>query len=196
MTGKIRTFIAIELPDNIIDAIGNMQKKIKRYGLKMRWVKPENIHITLKFLGDINPEMIQSIESCLEQTCKKNNPIQLLSKGIGVFPGLKRPRVLWAGIDGDTDILKKLQQSLDDLLSTTGIAKEKRPFKGHLTIGRFKGERFKGQTDSKKLIAVIREFSEFETKPFTADKIILFKSELKPDGAAYSKLATAPLHGV
>ncbi len=188
MTDKIRTFIAIELPDNIIDAIGNMQKKIGRYGLKMRWIRPENIHITLKFLGDIDPEMIQSIESCLKKTGKENNPIQLLSRGIGVFPGLKRPRVLWAGIDGDTDILKKLQQSLDDLLSTIGIAKEKRPFKGHLTIGRFKG-----QADSKKLISVIKTFSTFETDPFFAEALTLYQSNLKPSGAVYSKLAVIPL---
>ena len=188
MIDKIRTFIAIELPDNIINAIGNMQKKIRRYGLKIRWVRPENVHITLKFLGDIDPEMIQSIESCLKKTCKENNPIQLLSKGIGIFPGLKRPRVLWAGIGGDTDILKKLQQSLDDHLSTTGIPKEKRPFKGHLTVGRFKGH-----VDSKKLISVIKTFSTFETDPFYAEALTLYQSNLKPSGAVYSKLSIVPL---
>lgn len=188
MSNSIRTFIAISLPESVIDAIGKMQKKVKKSGFKMRWVKPENIHITLKFLGDIHPDMIQPIVNCMDRCGKEYYPVTLFSKGIGVFPGLKRPRVLWAGIDGETSALRTIQEQLDGQLGKTGIPKENRPFKGHLTIGRFKGN-----ADSRKLVSVIREFSVFETESFSAATLSLYKSDLTPSGAVYTQIAAAPL---
>jgi len=154
----------------------------------MRWVKPENIHITLKFLGDIHPEMIQPIANCMDRCGKEHHSVQLFSKGIGVFPGLKRPRVLWAGINGETNALRAIQEQLDEHLGSIGVPKENRPFKGHLTIGRFKGS-----PDSKKLVSVIKEFSIFETKSFSAETLSLYKSDLTPSGAVYTQIAAAPL---
>ena len=185
MNETIRTFIGMSLPGHIIDAIGKVQKKIKKSGFKMRWVKPEHIHIKLKFLGDITPDMVRPIISGMAICGKEHHPVQLYSKGVGVFPGLKRPRVLWAGIGGETDSLQKIQNQLDECISKTGIPKENRPFKGHLTIGRFKGH-----ADSKKLVSVIKEFSEFETEPFSAETLSLYKSDLTPSGAIYTLLET------
>jgi RNA 2',3'-cyclic 3'-phosphodiesterase len=188
MSDTIRTFIAISLPEHIIEEIGKMQKKVRKSGFKMRWVKPENIHITLKFLGDIHSQMIQPIVNCMDRCGKEHHFVQLFSKGIGVFPGLKRPRILWAGIDGETDALRAIQEQLDEYLRVTGLPKENRPFKGHLTIGRFKG-----RADSKKLLSVIKEFSVFETKSFSAETLSLYKSDLTPSGAIYTRIAAAPL---
>ena len=154
----------------------------------MRWVKPQNIHLTLKFLGDIPPEMALPIADCMKRCGNEFNPIELHSKGIGVFPGLRRPRVLWTGIDGETAVLMAIQKQLDELIGDTGIPKESRPFKGHLTLGRFKGH-----ADSKKLVSILKEFAEFETESFPADSLNLYKSDLTPQGAIYSLMETVSL---
>jgi len=188
MAETIRTFIAIPLPEHVIEAIGNIQNRIKKTGLTMRWVKPGNIHLTLKFLGDIRPEMVGPITHCMRTCGNEYAPADLSSKGLGVFPGLKRPRVLWTGINGETDLLKAIQKRLDQSLGETGIPNDQRPFKGHLTLGRFKGH-----PDSKKLMAALKEFADFETGSFSADALHLYKSDLTPQGAVYSVLETISL---
>ena len=110
-------------------------------------------------------------------------PISLAVKGIGVFPGIKKPRVLWLGISKQLDLLTALQKTLDEKLEAMGFPKEKRPFKGHLTLGRIKSK-----IDPKTLHDVLKKFIQFESEPFFADRIILYQSDLKPKGAVYTKL--------
>lgn len=188
MSDTIRTFIAIELPDNIRSFINKIQEDMKSYGFKMRWVRPESIHITLKFLGDINKADTEKITEAMSQAAKGRPPVSLRVKGIGVFPGIKRPRVIWMGLNGDTFPLIELQKAIDENLGKLGIPKEKRPFKGHLTLARAKGN-----IDSKKLLDAMKAFGAFESETFIADKVILFKSDLKPTGAVYTKLGSCPL---
>ncbi len=188
MSDTIRTFIAIELPGNIISSIRKVQEGIKSYGFKVRWVRPENIHLTLKFLGNINEADTEKIGRAIFDAVKEYPPISLAAKGIGVFPGVKRPRVIWVGITGQVEPLIGMQKTLDDKLEAIGFPKENRPFKGHLTLARVKGK-----IDSKRLSEAMKEFQEFEAEPFTADQIILFKSELKPTGSVYTKLLSASL---
>jgi len=114
--------------------------------------------------------------------------LSLSAGGVGVFPGIDRPRVLWVGLKGQTDILIRLQRHLDDCLQSIGFQKEKRPFKGHLTIGRMKG-----RIESKKLADTIRRYGDFESSIFTRDKIHLYQSELKPEGAIYTRLISTTL---
>ncbi|MEA1946348.1 MAG: RNA 2',3'-cyclic phosphodiesterase [Thermodesulfobacteriota bacterium] len=184
MSNTIRTFIAIELPEKIIYTIGKVQEKIKSYGLKIRWVRPANIHLTLKFLGDIKEADTEKIARAVSESVTGYNPISLTVKGIGVFPGIKRPRVLWLGVSKQFDLLTALQRTLDEKLETIGFPKEERPFKGHLTLGRIKAK-----IDPKRLNDILKEFTKFESEQFFADRIILYKSELKPKGAVYTKLA-------
>ena len=188
MSDTIRTFIAIELPGNIISSIRKVQEGIKSYGFKVRWVRPENIHLTLKFLGNINEADTEKIGRAIFDAVKEYPPISLAAKGIGVFPEVKRPRVIWVGITGQVEPLIGMQKTLDDKLEAIGFPKENRPFKGHLTLARVKGK-----IDSKRLSEAMKEFQEFEAEPFTADQIILFKSELKPTGSVYTKLLSASL---
>lgn len=188
MSDTMRTFIAFELPGNIITAIREVQESIKSYGFRVRWVRPENIHLTLKFLGNINEAEIEKIGRAILDTVKEYSPILLSAKGIGVFPGVKQPRVIWVGITGQMDSLLKMQKVLDDRLEAIGFSRENRPFKGHLTLGRVKGK-----IDSKRLVKAMEDFQGFESEPFTADQIILFKSELKPTGSVYTKLLSASL---
>lgn len=179
----IRTFIAIELPEEIIYTIGKVQEKIKSHGFKIRWVRPGNIHLTLKFLGDIKEADTEKVARAVAESVTGYHPISLTVKGIGVFPGIKRPRVLWLGISKQLDLLTALQRTLDEKLEAIGFPKEKRPFRGHLTLGRIKDK-----IDPKRLNDVLKEFNKFESGHFIADRIILYKSELKPKGAVYTKL--------
>jgi 2'-5' RNA ligase len=188
MSKTIRTFIAIEIPKTVISKIRELQDVIKAYGFKIRWVRAENIHLTLKFLGDIEEIKINEIAKAVSKAVEKYSPISLKAKGIGVFPGIKRPRVLWVGLSGQLEALVKLQQTLDENLIALGFSREERPFKGHLTMGRIKDK-----IDVKKLGDALMAFRRFESETFTADQIILYKSELTPSGAVYTGLASALL---
>jgi len=184
----IRAFIALELPEEIIAFIRKIQEGLRSYGFKARWVRPENIHLTLKFLGDINSEEIKKAGDAIISAASENASMSLGAKGIGFFPGVKRSRVIWTGIAGQTRELADLQKTLDGKLDTVGFPKEKRPFKGHLTIARIKRK-----IDARRLVDAMKEFAKFESKTFIADEVVLFKSELKPSGAVYTKLMSVAL---
>jgi 2'-5' RNA ligase len=186
MSKTIRTFIAIEIPWDIISKIRELQQGIKTYGFKIRWVRAENIHLTLKFLGDVEAAKLDKIAEVLSETAEGYTAMSLKAKGIGVFPSIKRPRVLWVGLTGQLESLVGLQNTLDTNLKALGFSEEKRSFKGHLTLGRMKGN-----IDLKTFGDALLKFRGFESEIFTAGRIILYKSELKPTGAVYTKLAEA-----
>jgi len=188
MSKPIRTFVAFKLPANIISAIRKIQDEIIVYRFKAKWVHPAKIHLTLKFLGDTRTDAIAKIGEAIQRSVKGCSPIALRAKGIGVFPGINRARVVWVGIKGETELLRKLQESLQNELSQIGFAREKRSFKSHLTLGRLKK-----RPDPKALLNAIEELEGFESEPFTVDRVILFKSDLKPEGAVYSELMSAKL---
>jgi 2'-5' RNA ligase len=188
MPDTIRTFIAVEIPENITSGIRELQQGLKDYGIDIRWIRPENIHLTLKFLGDVEAADIDKISGAISKTVDGVASIPLKAKGVGVFPGIKSPRVLWVGLTGQLELLINLQKTLDEKLKGIGFPTEKRPFKGHLTIGRIKAK-----MDTKKLGGALITFRNFESETFIADKIILFKSELKPQGAVYTNLVSESL---
>ena len=188
MAETLRTFIAFRLPENIISHIRRIQEKIKACGFRMGWVLPENIHLTLKFLGEIPKQDIDMVSQAMAETASLYSPISFSAKGIGVFPTVKRPRVLWIGLSGDTYPLIRMQKDLEERLDAVGFPKEDRGFKAHLTLGRAKGE-----IDPKKLVEVMEKFSKAESERFIADKLILFRSELRPGGAVYSELHSVDL---
>jgi 2'-5' RNA ligase len=188
MPDTIRTFIAVEMPENITSGIRELQQGLKDYGVDIRWIRPENIHLTLKFLGDVKAADINNIFEAISRTVDGVTSIPLKAKGIGVFPGIKSPRVLWVGLAGQIESLLRLQKTLESNLKGLGFPPEKRSFKGHLTIGRIKTK-----MHSKKVADALMAFRNFESETFTADKIILFKSELKTQGAVYTNLASATM---
>lgn len=185
---KLRTFIAITLPRNVTARIENIQSGLKDRGVDIRWVPPENIHLTLRFLGDISLKMRKEIETAIEATGNGFSPFKIGVKGIGVFPGIRNARVVWAGIFGEIDTLFTLQRILECQLSNVGIKREKRPFKAHLTIGRIKKK-----IDPAHLLSCIDACSDFEIESFCIDRVILFKSELKPTGAVYTPIYQSKL---
>ncbi len=189
MPPTIRTFIALELPPSVISLLEKVQEDLKSMRLRAKWVRPENIHLTLKFLGNINPGDIDKIGGAMMDAVDDFAAINLVAGGVGVFPGIKRPRVIWVGLGGQIQLLFALQRVLEDNLAALGFKKEKRPFKGHLTLGRFR------QTVNPNTIRqIMREYANLYSEEFTARRIILFKSDLKPTGAVYSQLQQAVLN--
>jgi 2'-5' RNA ligase len=188
MSETIRSFIAFELPDDVLSSLEKLQNDLGSYGFPVRWVRPAGIHLTLKFLGDIKAAQIERIAGAIFEAGARHAPLSLAAKGIGVFPGIKRPRVIWSGLAGQLNLLGDLQQKLEGGLAEIGFTKEKRSFNGHLTLGRFKA-----RVDSNQLMQALHEFEKFETATFAANPLILYRSELKPSGAVYSKLKTVSL---
>lgn len=184
---KIRAFIAIELPESILQTIQEAQDTLKGYGFGIRWVRRQGMHLTLKFLGNIRRGDLEQLRGAIEQASLEFLPFSLKGKGIGVFPDIRRPRVVWVGVLGDVEALCAFQRRLESQLKVLGFPKERRPFKGHLTLGRVKD-----RVDRTKLGEALEELKGFQTEPFTAGSVVLFESDLRPSGAIYSKLAEAP----
>ena len=184
---SVRAFIAIALPENIIAFLGKLQDQLKTGGLPMKWTRPENTHLTLKFLGDISPSAVTAAGDVIAETVSRYSPITLSASGIGVFPGIRRPNVLWTGISGQTDVLAALQRDLDTRLhERLGVAPEKRRFTGHLTLGRVKG-----RPEPDRFVEAMEKFGKLETEPFTADALHLFRSRLLPSGPVYTRITGA-----
>jgi 2'-5' RNA ligase len=188
MSDKIRTFIAISLPSPVLQAICEAQETLRGKGLDIRWVRKEGIHLTLKFLGNVDMDQVGQIQAAIEEAAKGFSPFTLKGEGVGVFPDLRRPRVVWAGISGDVEVLRSLQGDLDSQLKPLGFPKEKRRFKGHLTLGRAKS-----RLDGTKLAETFEALADFRTESFTAQEVVLFQSDLRPGGAVYSRLVEVPL---
>ena len=188
MSQTIRSFIAIELPDAVISWLETVQQDLRSLRLRARWVRPQNIHLTLKFLGNTPPGDIEKIGSAMTDAAAAGVPFKLTVGGIGVFPGLKHPRVIWTGLAGDMKVLLGLQRNLEDRLAAIGFPKEKRSYKPHLTLGRIRET-----VNSAAIRQIVQQYSDLGRLEFTSDRIILFKSDLKPSGAVYSKLKQADL---
>ena len=185
---SIRSFIAIDVPDTVRAFAEERQQILKEAGIHLKWVRPANIHLTLQFLGDVDTEKLPNIETALAAAAKSSCPFSLKAKGLGVFPNLKRPRVVWIGLDGQTDLLHDLYRQISASMVPEGFPEDKKDFKGHLTIGRVKG-RINRQIES----VISARFND-ETPPFKVSSVYLFKSQLTPRGAIYTKLAQAPLN--
>ena len=183
-----RTFIAFELPENVVACLKHLQQALQRQRLNIRWVNPKNIHLTLKFLGDIPVEKFPEIESAIQLTAQSFEPPTLSVTGIGVFPTIKSARVLWTGLSGETETLANLQQNLETQLACLGIKKENRPFKAHLTLGRIKK-----RVVPVHLLRAIKTCCEFKPLEFKATHVVLYQSDLKPSGAVYTPLFKASL---
>jgi len=187
---QIRTFIAFNIPENVLRHIRSIQETLAAGGISIRWTPVENVHLTLKFLGDIQPTAVEKVFKAMTDSVHAASPLRLSAKGLGIFPGIHRPRVLWLGLKGDTALLIDLQSRLDAALESIGFAPEHRPFKAHLTIGRARGP-----LNPQKLALLMTSAGSAESPQFSVDKLILFQSELYPGGPIYRELKTAVLAG-
>jgi 2'-5' RNA ligase len=188
MANTLRAFIAIPLPPDIIDLAADLQSRLKSGGLKLRWVRLQGMHLTLKFLGDIPESQVEDLGSAMQRAGSGFGIVDLAAQGMGVFPGIKRPRVLWLGIGGEIERLAQLHGRLDAELEQIGIAREKRPFRGHLTLARAKGA-----VNARLLLDAMQTQGTYEAKPFQAQQMVLYQSDLRPKGAVYTARAKVDL---
>lgn len=190
MGQALRTFVAIDLPRAAVEALTAVQGAVDRYGLRIRWVRPENLHLTLQFLGDVPADVVGTVTHALERAAGDAAPMHLALGGLGVFPGINRPRVLWTGVHGDTRRLAALHGHLNRALADAGFAPDTRPFRAHLTLGRFR-ERI----DARKLADAMAHAGAYAPIDLPVAAIVLFKSRLTPAGPVYTRLRTAALVG-
>lgn len=189
--GTIRAFLAMDPPPEVLRRIADIQEVLKKtLRGSISWVRPEGIHLTLKFFGDMAAEDIQPISEVVSRQAAETRPLHLNIKGLGVFPGIRRPRVLWLGVGGEVARLIALQGVLDQGFETCGIKKEERPFRAHLTLARIKSPQGLSGLDK-----VLEEKEAESAGSFEAKGLILFKSDLTPKGAIYTVLADFPFQG-
>lgn len=184
---KIRSFICIELPDDVKTEIGQLQAHFKGEPVSVSWTKPENIHLTLKFLGDVEEVRLTDVRRVLSDVARRFGPFELVARGCGTFPNERNPRVLWIGVTEDEGHLLRLAGAIEEAMAGLGFAREDRPFKAHLTIGRIRAATGAREL-ARKFLAL-----HFSTRRFRADRITLMRSDLRPSGAVYSPLHIIPL---
>lgn len=190
--GAIRVFIALDIPNSarssLSGAIDRLRVAIPR---GVRWVDPQGIHLTLKFLGNIDPGRTDGILESMCRVAQDASTFSLRLAGLGVFPNQRQPRVLWAGVEGDLDSLAGIQSGVEEDMSEQGFTRERRGFNPHLTIGRV---RDRVSVSDRHQIGTSVALSSLEpTEPWLAESMYLVQSTLTPDGAVYNILGSAPL---
>jgi 2'-5' RNA ligase len=182
---QLRCFIAIEIPGVIRAALAELQTELRECNADIRWVKPDNIHLTLRFLGDVDEHRVDSIVSALADVSGRHEQFRLQVKGLGLFPNTRSPRVLWSDVI-DEGPLARLQEEIEAAMAGIGFVPEKRRFSAHLTLGRFKS------ASGKDCINRGIEARGNEA-PGNMDviSVVLMQSDLTPRGAKYSKISEA-----
>lgn len=178
----MRTFIAVELPENIKKRIEEVQNPLKKTDSFVSWVKPGNVHVTLKFLGEVTENRLEEIYSGTVKALSGARSFNLRLKNLGCFPNLTRPRVVWVGVDKGEEKLSEMQKRIEEELYKVGFPKEERKFSAHLTIGRVKSPK-----NIEKLVELI-EKTDFETEEVKVKEVMVMKSQLHPLGAIYTPM--------
>lgn len=189
---KIRTFVAIELPEDVTSALAGLQSDLRQrlQTRAIRWVKPEAIHLTLKFLGDVPADQIDEVAMALRAACVGIPPFEFSLAGLGCFPNARRPNVVWVGLEGDLRLLHQLRDAVEAHIAPLGYPTERRAFEPHLTLGRVKraspseARAIGGEIEATKLGMVAR---------VQVNQVSLMRSDLSPAGATYTRLAVVPL---
>jgi len=187
----MRAFIAIELPDKIKNSLKSLQEQLKKAEADVKWVTPENIHLTLKFLGEVDDEKLKRISMAIEEAACENNSYKIGIHSLGAFPKMDYLRVLWVGAEEGDAETRKIAQNLEEKITKIGIPKEARPFSSHITIGRIRST-----LNRERLVRELKTLQENfgkENLEFCASEITLFKSTLTPKGPLYEVLKKASL---
>ncbi len=189
---QVRSFIAIELPDELKQELVQLQSQLKlgnQSGVK--WVDPYAIHLTLKFLGSVAVERIEEITKAMEEAIQGIHPFQLKLRELGVFPNLRRVQVAWVGLSGEVDKLSHLQQRIESSLVPLGFAPESRKFTPHLTLARLRNQ---ASLNERQAFGQLIASTKFEAiHGIQVDAVNLMKSQLTREGAIYSRISSIGL---
>ncbi|MGQ9608202.1 MAG: RNA 2',3'-cyclic phosphodiesterase [bacterium] len=184
----LRSFIAVELPNEIHDNLQKLQNNLKDSMPDVRWVKYGNIHLTLKFLGDVEVSKIEKISKSIQYVADEFSPFTISLAHIGAFPNFRKPSIIWTGVEEGAEKIVEIVEHIESSMEKLGFAREKRPFRPHLTIGRVR------ELKHPAIMAKSLENSEIgEIGKFMVEKLSLIKSQLDPSGSIYTTLSEALL---
>jgi 2'-5' RNA ligase len=188
---KVRTFIAVELPREVVDRLALLQETLRESGAHVKWVNRENLHLTLKFLGDVEYEKTNEISQVVSSIVTDVTPFSVAVKCTGTFPtGGRAPRVVWAGIEGNIEPLLKIHSHLNKKLVRFGVPYEKRRFSPHVTIGRVKSAK-----GSARLVEMIANHTADDFGEADVSELTFMMSELTNRGPIYTPLSHVPFGG-
>ena len=193
MTATIRTFVAIPLPQAVLDGLAAVQRRLDRVvpSQSVRWTRPESVHLTLKFLGDTPTAQIPDISRALAAVARSNSVLRLSVGGLGCFPNHRNPRIVWTGVEESSGNLMALHSAIEGSLEPLGYLPEKRSFSAHLTLGRLR--RGTARRDAARVGEVVKKTRLDPTTGIAAAHYSLIRSKLKPSGAEYITLEEFPL---
>jgi 2'-5' RNA ligase len=188
---RVRTFIAVDVGDEIRAAAVALQQRLARTGADVKWVGSEAMHVTLLFLGEVDELEVVSVCRVVKEVAGREPPFPLRVSGVGAFPTPRRPKIVWAGITDGADRLRELYSRLEAKLLDLGCyRKEERGYTPHLTLGRVKGDR-----DSSALAAELPKLLAWDGGQTVVDEVLVFSSELTRDGPEYTVLGRGELGG-
>jgi 2'-5' RNA ligase len=190
---RVRAFIAVEMSPRVIARAGKLIDELRVSGAEVNWVRPQQMHLTLKFLGDVPDTETPDICNVVSRVAAKCEPFEVVCRGAGAFPGVARPRTLWIGIGQGSSELKELQGAIDEALKKElGYPKERRGFHPHLTIGRVKHE---PPAEQGRLEQLLLAHADFDGDLAVIDEVVTFASFLGRGGPAHEALGRADLGG-
>ncbi len=189
---ELRLFVACELPSEMKAALVALQEALRRQGApRVRWVRPEGIHLTLKFLGSVPAQRVTNICAALAPTVEGIRPLELSLGSLGTFGGRRGARVVWVGVNGDVERVAELQRRVEAALGRLGFPTEERAFSPHLTLARVPDH--VGSAERERLWDLTKALAAPESAPVTIRELSLMRSILGPGGAVYERLAAFPL---
>jgi 2'-5' RNA ligase len=189
----IRCFVAIDLPDSTKNALRQVGERLRGRAPhhSVRWVRVEGVHLTLKFLGDVAETDLPEIKAALARVARQHGPFAFTVGGVGCFPNVRRPRVVWVGVKEETGSLAAVQRDVEKGLIPLGFEPEKRAFHPHLTLGRTRRGLRSG--DQRRLGEIVTAAGVGELDSIQVDSYKLIRSDLRPSGAVYTPLAAFEL---
>ncbi len=191
---QLRLLVAVTLPAEAHEALAGVIAKLRAAELRgVRMVAPEGVHITLKFLGNVDASRVPALSDALDAAAGGVAPFELALEGVDAFPGAGPPRVLWAGVTGETEELAELARNVDEACADLGFPRERRAFSPHLTIARLRDTA--GAEDRRRAAEALAAAGLDRSAGFRVDGLHLVKSTLTPSGAVYELLHTARLAG-
>jgi 2'-5' RNA ligase len=181
----VRCFIAIDLSEEVRASLDAVQGRLRASAPRadVHWIAPASMHLTLKFLGEVTEAGLAGVRGALAAAATGASSIPLSCQGLGAFPGLGRPRVLWAGLRGGLRELGQLAAACERSLEPIGFAPEKRPFRGHVTLGRVRSPRGLGP-----IVRAVEAAGEADFGSWTSTEVVLYRSHLRRSGAVYEPL--------
>ena len=183
----MRTFVAIELPPHIRDALAELSAELRKVPVRASWVQPDRIHLTLRFLGKISPEIVERLGDMLAQDYAGHECFTLRVKGAGAFPGFRKPRVVWAGVEPVEGTLTSAHRIADQAAKAVGVPQDSKRFNPHLTLARIRDI-----ANAEPLGTALESHRSFNGGAFEVRRVALFSSRLTPKGAVYQQLREFP----